>query len=39
MCRDVDEVDLKLPYPMEIDQLAAYVDAAHVNCSKTRRSL
>jgi hypothetical protein len=39
ICRTVDEVDLKLPYPTEIDQLAAYVDAAHANCSKTRRSL
>jgi hypothetical protein len=38
-CRNVDETDLKLPYPVEIDQLAAYVDAAHANCSKTRRSL
>jgi hypothetical protein len=39
ICRTVDEVDLKLPYPTEIDQLATYVDAAHANCSKTRRSL
>jgi hypothetical protein len=39
ICRTVDEVDLKLPYPTEIDQLAAYSDAAHANCSKTRRSL
>jgi hypothetical protein len=35
----VDEADIKLPYPVGIDQLAAYVDAAHTNCSKTRRSL
>jgi hypothetical protein len=39
ICRTVDEVDLKLPYPTEIDQLAAYVDASHANCSKTLRSL
>jgi hypothetical protein len=39
ICRTVDEVDLKLPYPTEIDQLAAYVDAAHANCSKTHWSL
>jgi hypothetical protein len=39
VCRSVDEIDLKLPYSTEIDQLAAYVDAAHANCSKTRRSL
>jgi hypothetical protein len=39
ICRTVDEVDLKLPYPTGIDQLAAYVDAAHANCSKTHRSL
>jgi hypothetical protein len=32
----VDNVDLNLPYPGDIDQLAAYVDAAHANCSKTR---
>jgi hypothetical protein len=38
-CRNVDEMGLKLPYPVEIDQLAAYVDAAHANCSKTRRCL
>jgi hypothetical protein len=39
VCRSVDEIDLKLPYPTEIDQLAAYFDVAHANCSKTRRSL
>jgi hypothetical protein len=39
ICRTVDEVDLKLPYPTEIDQLAAFVDAAHANCSKTHRSM
>jgi hypothetical protein len=39
ICRSVDEIDLKLPYPTEIDQLAAYVDAEHANYSKTRRSL
>jgi hypothetical protein len=39
VCCSVDEIDLKLPYPTEIDQLAAYVDAAHANCSKTHRSL
>jgi hypothetical protein len=38
-CRTVDEVDPKLLYPADIDNLAAYVDAAHANCSKTRRSL
>jgi hypothetical protein len=38
-CRTVDEVDLKLHYPTEIDQLAEYVDAAHANCSNTCRSL
>jgi hypothetical protein len=38
-CRTVDEVYLKLPYQADIDQLAAYVDAAHTNCSKNRRSL
>jgi hypothetical protein len=31
VCRSVDEIDLKLPYPTEIDQLATYVDAAHTN--------
>jgi hypothetical protein len=38
-CRSVDEIDLKLPYPTEIDQLATYIDATHANCSKTHRSL
>jgi hypothetical protein len=39
VCRSVDNIDLKLPYPVDIEQLAAYVDAAHANCSKTRCSL
>jgi hypothetical protein len=39
ICRTVDKLDLKLPYPTEIDQLAAYGDPAHANCSKTRGSL
>jgi hypothetical protein len=32
-----DKADLKLPYPEGIDQLCAYVDAAHANCVNTRR--
>jgi hypothetical protein len=36
VCRTVDATDLIRPYPKGIDQLAAYVDAAHANCAKTR---
>jgi hypothetical protein len=35
-CRHMDETYLKLHYPAEIVQLAAYIDPAHANCSKTR---
>jgi hypothetical protein len=35
----VTKDDLNLPYPEDIDQICAYVDAIHANCTKARRSL
>jgi hypothetical protein len=35
----VDNIDLLVPCPAEMDQLVGYMDAAHGTCMRTRRSI
>jgi hypothetical protein len=39
MLRDMDPADMGLPFPKHATVLCAYVDAAHANCLRTRRSI